>query len=92
MKVVPLAVSVRSSCVMMKLAGDRLAKELDAVTRDNHRFPIVNNADAMFLRTAAELKPWLILQISASLYREDSVNCMPAEGFDTFIVFRPGKS
>jgi [acyl-carrier-protein] S-malonyltransferase len=90
-KVVPLAVSVPSHCVMMKQAGDRLAKELDRVTLGDLRIPIVNNADAKFLRTAAELKPSLLRQISSPLYWEDSINRLAADGFDTFVEIGPGK-
>jgi len=90
-RVVPLAVSVPSHCAMMKDAGERLARELDQVAIRDLRIPIVNNADARFLRTAAELKPSLVRQISSSLYWEDSINAMTAEGFDTFIELGPGK-
>jgi [acyl-carrier-protein] S-malonyltransferase len=89
--VVPLAVSVPSHCSLMKQAGDRLAKELDTVTISDLRIPIVNNADAKFIRTAAELRPSLIRQISSSLYWEDSINRMTAEGYDTFVEIGPGK-
>ena len=58
----------------MKQAGDRLARELDAVTIRDLRIPIVNNADAKFIGTSAELRPSLIRQISTPLYWEDSIN------------------
>ena len=90
-KVVPLMVSVPSHCPMMKQAGDRLAQELDKVAINELRIPIVNNADAKFIRTAAELKPSLVRQISSPLYWEDSINRMAAEGFDTFVEIGPGK-
>jgi [acyl-carrier-protein] S-malonyltransferase len=51
----------------------------------------VNNADAKFMRAAAELKPSLIRQISSPLYWEDSIRNMAAEGYDTFIEIGPGK-
>jgi [acyl-carrier-protein] S-malonyltransferase len=90
-RVVPLAVSVPSHCSLMKQAGDRLAKELNTVTISDLRIPIVNNADAKFIRTAAELRPSLVRQISSSLYWEDSINRMTAEGYDTFVEIGPGK-
>jgi len=90
-KVVPLAVSVPSHCAMMATAGERLAGELDGVKLSDLRFPIVNNADAKFLRSAADLRPSLIKQISSPLYWEDSINRMTADGFDTFIEVGPGK-
>lgn len=90
-RVVPLAVSVPSHCSLMKQAGDRLAKELDTVMISDLRIPIVNNADAKFLGTVAELKPSLVRQISSSLYWEDSINRMTVEGYDTFVEIGPGK-
>jgi [acyl-carrier-protein] S-malonyltransferase len=90
-KVIPLAVSVPSHCGMMKKAGERLARELESVTIKDLRFPIVNNADAKFLRTGAELRPSLVRQISSPLYWEDSIKAMAAEGYDTFIEIGPGK-
>ena len=50
-KVVPLAVSVPSHCAMMGQAGERLAKELEKITIRDLRIPIVNNAEAKFLRS-----------------------------------------
>ena len=76
---------------MMKQAGERLARELEQVTISDLRIPIVNNADAKFLRTAAELRPSLVRQISSPLYWEDSIKHMVADGYDTFIEIGPGK-
>jgi [acyl-carrier-protein] S-malonyltransferase len=90
-KVVPLMVSVPSHCPLMKQAGERLARDLDAVTISDLHIPIVNNADGKFIRTAAELKPSLVRQISSPLYWEDSINRLTADGFDTFIEIGPGK-
>ena len=90
-KVIPLVVSVPSHCAMMERAGERLAKELEKVTLNDLRIPIVNNADAKFLRKASELKPSLIKQISSPLYWEDSIRNMAADGFDAFIEIGPGK-
>ena len=90
-KVVPLMVSVPSHCSLMKQAGERLARDLDTVTINDLRIPIMNNADAKFLRTAAELKPSLVRQISSPLYWEDSINLLAADGYDTFIEVGPGK-
>jgi [acyl-carrier-protein] S-malonyltransferase len=76
---------------MMKQAGDCLARELDSVSISDLRFPIVNNADAKFLKTASELRPSLIRQISSPLFWEDTIKVMIADGYDTFIEIGPGK-
>ncbi len=90
-KVVPLTVSVPSHCAMMSKAGERLAKELENVTISDLRIPIVNNAEAKFIRIASELRPSLIKQISSPLYWEDSIKNMAADGYDTFVEIGPGK-
>ena len=90
-KVVPLAVSVPSHCAMMKQAGDRLAKELETITISDLQIPVVNNADARYVRAASELRPSLIRQISSPLFWEDSIKHMVNEGIDTFIEIGPGK-
>jgi len=90
-KVIPLAVSVPSHCALMGTAGDRLAQELEHVDISDLVIPIVNNADAKFMRTATELRLSLRKQISSPLYWEDSIKTMVADGFDTFIEIGPGK-
>ncbi len=90
-KVVPLSVSVPSHCGMMEQAGERLAKELEKISIADLRIPLVNNADAKFLKAASELRQSLVRQISAPLYWEDSIKNLVAEGFDTFIEIGPGK-
>ena len=90
-KVIPLSVSVPSHCIMMKRAGERLEQELVKVKISDLNNPIVNNADAKFIRTAAELRTSLIKQISFPLFWEDSIINMVSEGYDTFIEIGPGK-
>jgi [acyl-carrier-protein] S-malonyltransferase len=90
-KVIPLPVSVPSHCAMMKQAGERLAGTLEKTSISDLRFPIMNNADAKFLKTASELRESLIKQLSAPLLWEDSIRNMTAEGYDTFIEIGPGK-
>ena len=90
-KVIPLSVSVPSHCTMMKQAGERLEQELVKVRINDLNNPIVNNADAKFIRTAAELRTSLIKQISSPLFWEDSINTLVSDGFDTFIEIGPGK-
>jgi len=90
-RAIPLTVSVPSHCAMMKRAGDRLAEELAKVDIGDLSMPIVNNADARFLRTASEIRPSLVKQISSPLYWEDSIKTMASDGCDTFIEIGPGK-
>jgi len=90
-RAIPLTVSVPSHCIMMKQAGDRLAQELAKVNISDLSLPIVNNADARFLRMASEIRPSLVKQISSPLYWEDSIKNMASDGCKTFIEIGPGK-
>jgi [acyl-carrier-protein] S-malonyltransferase len=90
-RVIPLTVSVPSHCSMMKQAGTKLAQELEKVNISDLSIPIVSNADARVLRTASELRPSLVKQISSPLYWEDSIKNMASAGCDTFIEIGPGK-
>lgn len=90
-KVVPLAVSVPSHCVMMRQAGERLKQELDSIEIRDLAMPIVNNADAKFINKADEIRDSLVRQIYSPLYWEDSIRRMAEAGFDTFIEIGPGK-
>jgi [acyl-carrier-protein] S-malonyltransferase len=90
-KVIPLTVSVPSHCAMMKQAGDLLARELDSIQINDLAIPIVNNADAKLMRSATELRPSLIRQISSPLYWEDSIKTLTEQGVDTFVEIGPGK-
>jgi len=90
-RVILLSVSVPSHCAMMKQAGERLARELERITISDLHIPIVNNANAKFIRTAAELRPSLVGQISSPHYWEDSIKHLVAEGYDTFIEIGTGK-
>jgi [acyl-carrier-protein] S-malonyltransferase len=91
-RVVPLSVSVPSHCILMKQAGERLEQELVKVKISDLNSPIVNNADAKFIRTAEELRMSLTKQISSPLFWEDSINTLVSDGFDTFIEIGPGKA
>jgi [acyl-carrier-protein] S-malonyltransferase len=90
-KVIPLSVSVPSHCILMKQAGERLEQELAKVTIRDLSSPIVNNAEAKFIRTATEIRTSLIKQISTPLFWEDSIKNMVSDGYDIFVEIGPGK-
>ena len=53
--------------------------------------PLVNNADAAFLKEPDVIKESLIRQIMKPLLWEDSIRLMADNGVDTFIEVGPGK-
>lgn len=90
-RAIALAVSVPSHCKLMNGASERLGELLGTIELKDPFIPLVNNADAKFLKTAEEIKPSLIRQLNSPLLWEDSIKAIFASGIDTFIEVGPGK-
>lgn len=90
-RAVPLSVSVPSHCRLMEGASLKLSALLEGIDFAPPAIPIVNNADAAFLKDPAAIKDSLIRQLGNPLLWEDSVRRMIAYGVDTFIEAGPGK-
>jgi [acyl-carrier-protein] S-malonyltransferase len=85
-----LPVSVPVHTPLMKSAADRLARDVEATAWSDLTAPLINNAEAKALRTAAEVKASLIRQLPSSVLWEDSVKAMHGMGVTTFIEVGPG--
>jgi [acyl-carrier-protein] S-malonyltransferase len=90
-RAIPLAVSAPSHCLLMKDASEKLAALLNNTQLHPAEIPIVNNADAAFLRNPGEIKSSLVRQLNQPLLWEDSVKVMVENGVDTFIEVGPKK-
>lgn len=90
-RAIALAVSVPSHCKLMTGASEKLGELLGTIELKDPFIPLVNNADAKFLKTAEEIKPSLIRQLNSPLLWEDSIKAIYASGIDTFIEVGPGK-
>jgi [acyl-carrier-protein] S-malonyltransferase len=90
-RAIALAVSVPSHCKLMNGASERLGELLGTIELKDPFIPLVNNADAKFLKTAEEIRPSLIRQLNSPLLWEDSIKAIYASGIDTFIEVGPGK-
>ncbi|MFA4919243.1 MAG: ACP S-malonyltransferase [Thermodesulfovibrionales bacterium] len=90
-RAIALAVSVPSHCKLMNGASKRLGELLGTIELKDPFIPLVNNADAKFLKTAEEIKPSLIRQLNSPLLWEDSIKAIYASGIDLFIEVGPGK-
>jgi [acyl-carrier-protein] S-malonyltransferase len=89
-KAIPLPVSVPVHTPLMQSAADRLARDVEATAWSDLSVPLINNAEARALRSAAEVKASLIRQLPSSVLWEDSVKAMRALGVTTFIEVGPG--
>ncbi|MBI4849139.1 MAG: ACP S-malonyltransferase [Nitrospirae bacterium] len=90
-RAIPLAVSAPSHCALMKVASERLAELLNNTQLHGPQIPIVNNADAAFLKDLNEIKSSLVRQLNQPLLWEDSIKAMVESGVDTFVEAGPQK-
>ncbi|MBF8982176.1 ACP S-malonyltransferase [Lutibacter sp. B2] len=91
-KAVKLPVSAPFHCSMLALAGEKLDKELDEVSINELKLPVISNVAADYYAGKDSVKETLVSQVSSSVLWEDSVMKMIEDGVDTFIEIGPGKS
>ena len=90
-RVVPLPVSAPFHCALMKPAEDRLAPELQALSVQNPRVPVVANVDAALKRDGASAIDALVRQVSSAVRWEDCVRRLASEGVTAYVEVGPGK-
>ena len=89
---VPLKVSGPFHTSLMKGAGDALRQRFASETFGEMAFPVVFNCLGR-ARTDGESIPALLeRQVQSSVYFEDSIRWLEAQGFDTVIEIGPGKA
>lgn len=88
-KAVLLNVSAPFHSSMLKSAGLKLKKELDAIKLRKCKVSVVSNVNADYYTD--NYKDLLVSQVSSSVLWEDSIEKLINEGFDTFIEIGPGK-
>lgn len=89
-KAVRLAVSAPFHCALMAGAQTRLAADLARVPFRDAAVPVVNNADARAVRTAAECRDGLVRQVSAPVRWQESVERLARDGATTFVEVGQG--
>ncbi|HZP00782.1 MAG TPA: ACP S-malonyltransferase [Terriglobia bacterium] len=86
-----LNVSAPFHCALMQPAQDRLTRDLDGIEMADLRVPLVDNADAQEVRTAAAAREGLKRQVTSPVRWEQSVRVLQALGAGLFIEVGPGK-
>jgi [acyl-carrier-protein] S-malonyltransferase len=86
-----LPVSAPFHCPLMMPAQERLAGLLEHVAFRDPSVPLVNNADAQPVRSAASCRDGLVRQVSAPVRWEESVQELVRQGVDTFVEVGPGQ-
>ncbi len=89
-KAIPLPVSVPVHTPLMQRAAERLAAEFGGVMWHDLSVPLVNNAEAVPLQRAEDIRTSLIRQLPSSVRWEESVQMMTRMGVTTFVEIGPG--
>jgi [acyl-carrier-protein] S-malonyltransferase len=85
-----LPVSAPFHCALMVPAQTRLAPDLARLSFRDPVVPLVNNADAVVVRTAAACREGLVRQVSAPVRWQEGVERLVQEGVQTFVEVGPG--
>jgi [acyl-carrier-protein] S-malonyltransferase len=89
-KAIPLPVSVPVHTPLMQRAAERLAAEFGEVMWHDLSVPLVNNAEAVPLQRAEDIRTSLVRQLPSSVRWEESVQMMTRMGVTTFVEIGPG--
>ncbi|MBA2526720.1 MAG: ACP S-malonyltransferase [Pyrinomonadaceae bacterium] len=90
-RVVKLNVSAPFHCALMMPAQETLAADLEALSLDDLRIPLVSNVDAAEVRKAVDVRDSLVRQVSSPVRWLELVELLIREGIDTFVEVGPGK-
>ncbi|HEX6045986.1 MAG TPA: ACP S-malonyltransferase [Pyrinomonadaceae bacterium] len=90
-RVMKLNVSAPFHCALMKPAQDRLAPDLERLTFNEPKFPVITNVDARVTTAPAELRDALVRQVSAPVRWLESLQVLMANGVETTVEVGPGK-
>ncbi|AJA49999.1 malonyl CoA-acyl carrier protein transacylase [Clostridium pasteurianum DSM 525 = ATCC 6013] len=90
-KVVMLQVSGPFHTSMLKPASDKLALELENISVNKLKLPVITNVTGNYIKEEKDIKELLRRQVMSSVLWEDTINRMIDDGVDKFIEIGPGK-
>ncbi len=90
-KVIPLAVSVPSHCLLMKPASEQLALTLESITLQQSSIQVVNNVDVAIEKDQDKIKNALVRQLYCPVRWSETINLMAQQNIQHFVECGPGK-
>lgn len=91
-RAIELNVSGPFHSLMLKGAGDKLAKELISVKVGDFKIPYITNVTAEIVTDKEKIKEYLEKQVYSPVLWQQSIEHMIEQGVDTFIEIGPGKT
>ena len=90
-RAIRLAVSVPSHTSLMLPACQRLSQELDRISGNDLKIPLINNLEAKAITTWSAARAALVDQLAHPLLWDKSIQTMQEMGADFFIEIGPGR-
>ena len=90
-RAVLLPVSAPFHSPLMKGAGERLAKELEGISIEDLKIPVITNVEAEINTSKERVKSLLVTQVSSPVRWEESMKRMVTEGIERVLEIGPGK-
>jgi len=90
-RAIALEVSGAFHSSFMKEASLKLAQELDKISIDMPKVPVVSNVTARPVSSAAEIKDNLVKQVASPVLWESSMKFILSQNITNFIEFGPGR-
>lgn len=90
-RAIMLPMSIPSHCSLMKPAADSMRQQLDHVTMQPPRIPVLHNADVKTHSDTADIKEILIRQLTSPVRWVDTVKAFAANGVTHVVECGPGK-
>ena len=92
MKTLDLSVSAPFHTSMLKPAADRLKAELDIISINDLKTPLISNVHANYVNNKDEVKDLLYRQVMNSVLWEQTIRKMISSGIENFVEIGPGKT
>jgi [acyl-carrier-protein] S-malonyltransferase len=90
-RVVPLKVSGPFHSALLTGAGEKLGEALADVEIQPIAIPYLTNVTADYVRDSAEVKDFLVRQVSSSVRWQQTIERLIADGADEFVEIGPGR-
>jgi [acyl-carrier-protein] S-malonyltransferase len=90
-RAVLLPVSAPFHSPLMKGAGERLSRELEDISIEDLKIPVVTNVEAQINTSKERVKTLLVTQVSSPVRWEESMKRMICEGTERVLEIGPGK-
>jgi [acyl-carrier-protein] S-malonyltransferase len=90
-RVLPLPVSVPSHCALMTSAAEKLTTELDKISVNEPKIPVINNVNVESVTSAQEIKKALIKQLYSPVRWGETITYLAENNVTKLAEIGPGK-